>query len=460
MANKNLPLEVTDFDFVYAWILDRNLNIVSANNVAINLSTDPFSGLLEQDKLKLKNFITAVSSKEIYLPWISPDTQTSFWFKWQVRKTEDKIHLFAIDVTDVKNSEMYLSQILDSISDMILVKGEGSRIVWANKAFQEHYHLNNEELKEMIDAPYVEPDFTKQYMIDDKQVWDSKKPMLIECEPVVRFDGVVRKFQTLKTPVLGPHNKVLFTVGVSRDITEKIEQEEKSMSAAKMAAIGEMAGGMAHEINNPIAVIAGKVYLLKRTLHRQEDIPKDLIVNYLDTIEMHVERIASVINTLRRLSVESDFEDFRNMQLSLIVRDTLLLCETKIKEKGINLIVDIPEEIHVEVRSIQFSKALLNLLNNATDAVENSKEKWIKLSAHHVGNELEVVVTDSGAGVPDDIAGKIMQPFFTTKDVGKGSGLGLSFALSVAKNHHGTLRLDKSIGPSAFVFRIPLHQKP
>lgn len=456
--NANIP-DLSNCDFVYAWTLDGSLETLSANNVAMKLSKDPFSGLIGEDKNKLKAFIADESKADIYLPWITPDMEHSLWLKWQKKKYGDMTQLCAFEVTEVKNNELYLSQILDSISDLILVKGEGSRIVWANKAFQEHYNLNNDQLKELIDAPNVEPDYTKQYIIDDKQVWDTKKPLLIECEPVMRFDGVVRKFETLKTPVLGPHNKVIFTVGVSRDITEKIENEEKSITAAKMAAIGEMSGGMAHEINNPIAVIAGKVYLLKRTLNRKEEVSKEHILNYLDTIEFHVERIASVINTLRRLSVDSDFEDFRSQHLASLIKDTLLLCETKIKEKGINLIIEIPEDLYVEVRAVQFSKAILNLLNNATEAVEDRSEKWIKLSARKDGDALELKVIDSGEGVSDDIAGKIMQPFFTTKDVGKGSGLGLSFALSVAKNHHGSLRLDKEIGPSAFILRVPFKQK-
>lgn len=460
MTEAPFLVDLNSCDFLYAWILDKDLGVISQNQAAISLSHDPFSGLLLKDREKLQKIIRLGSASDLYLPWVGKDNESSLWLRWHIRFTQESIHLMAIDTTEVKNSETYLRQILDSISDLILVKREGSHIVWANKAFQDHYHLSIEQLNEMVDAPFVEPDYTQQYIRDDLQVWETKKPLLIECEPVIRWDGVTRKFQTLKTPIIGAHDKVLFTVGVSRDITEKIANEEKSITAAKMAAIGEMSGGMAHEINNPIAVIAGKVFLLKRILNRNEEVSKELLLNYLDTIETHVDRIANVINTLRRLSVDSDFEDFRIQNLSKVIGDTLLLCETKIKEKGINLIVDIPDSIQVEVRSIQFSKAILNLLNNATDAVESVNDKWIKLAARLDKEDVEITVIDSGPGVPEEVAGKIMQPFFTTKDVGKGSGLGLSFALSVAKNHHGTLKLVQDISPSAFVFRIPLRQHP
>lgn len=453
--------DISDVDFLYAWTLDSSFKVMFKNALAEKISDDPFQGLLEKDRPLLKDYILSGHSHEsgIYLPFISPKSQETLWFKWKVKKHENFIHLFAINVTEVKNNELYLAQILDSIPDLILVKGEGSKIVWANRAFQEHYNLDRKQLNDLIDASFVEPDYTKQYIIDDKAVWDSGKPLLIECEPVMRHDGVVKKFQTLKTPVIGPDNKVLFTVGVSRDITEKIENEEKSFIAAKMAAIGEMAGGMAHEINNPMAVIAGKVFLLRRVLNKEVEINKEMVINYLDTIQQHVERISKVITTLRKLSVDDDYEDFLETNVNKLVTETLNLCETKIKEKGITLSMDVPKDLVVEARSIQLSQALLNLLNNATEAAEDSKEKWISIKAKINSDDwLELIVSDSGPGVPEEIQGKIMQPFFTTKDVGKGSGLGLSYALSVAKNHHGTLRVATEISHSCFILRIPLRQ--
>jgi len=360
----------------------------------------------------------------------------------------------------VKNNEHYLSQILDSINDLVLVKGEGSKIVWANKAFQDYYRLNNEQLKELVDAPFVLPDYTKQYIIDDKQVWDTGAPLLIDCEPVVRYDGVVRKFQTSKTPIFGPHHKVLFTVGISRDITEKIENQEKSMSASKMAAIGEMAAGMAHEINNPIAVISGKSFMLRRLLKKGGEINRDILSDLVDTIDHHIQRVATVISCLRRLSTSDDFEDFRNVDVANLIHDTLLLCEAKIKEKGIVINQDIPTGILVDARVVQLSQALLNLITNAADAAEVSKNKWIKIEAKVSQDRLKIFVSDSGPGVPDEILGKIFQPFFTTKDVGKGSGLGLSFSQSVARNHHGTLRVAKEITSSCFELDIPLIRHP
>ncbi len=129
-------------------------------------------------------------------------------------------------VTSVRESELRYQQILDAITDMILVKGEKSSIVWANKAFREYYGMSNEQLRDMIDAPLVEPDYTLQYIKDDAYVFESGEILQIPEEPVTRYDGVVRPFETFKAPIRDLSGKVIMTVGVSRDITERLRDKQ------------------------------------------------------------------------------------------------------------------------------------------------------------------------------------------------------------------------------------------
>lgn len=455
-------LSINDFDFLKCWTLDSNLSVLSFNNQAARLGDSPFLGLSHKDSEALKKFIVS-GPKEgdagLVLTWITKE-QPHPWLKWRVRMKGDLYYLLAVEVSDIKRRELYLEQILNALPDMVLVKGEASRIEWANKSFQEYYGLTNEQLHDMIDAPYVEPDLTMQYIVDDKKVWDSKKPLLVECEPVVRHDGIIRKFETMKSPLFDSKQQVAYTVGVSRDITDKIDQETKSINTAKMAAIGELAGGMAHEINNPIAVISGKAYIMKRLLNRGAEIDKAQILEALETIQNHAERITRVISILRKISVDTDFEDFGDTHLQTFLLDTLLLTESKIHEKGIQLTVEIPADFSIEVRSAQLSHAILNILNNAIDATENLPRPWIKVSAFKSADDTVTFrIQDSGRGVSEDILGKIMQPFFTTKEVGKGAGLGLTFAQSVAKNHHGFLKQAREVSPSCFDLVLPIHQK-
>ncbi|TFG63441.1 MAG: PAS domain S-box protein [Nitrospirales bacterium] len=128
--------------------------------------------------------------------------------------------------TTLRTTEQMYRQILDSISDMVLVKDRNFRILWANKAFRSYYNMTNEELKGILDSPINEPDFTKRYNEDDSYVFNTGEILDIPEEPVTRHDGHVVFFHTIKAPLLGESGEVVKSVGVSRDITERKRAEE------------------------------------------------------------------------------------------------------------------------------------------------------------------------------------------------------------------------------------------
>ena len=126
----------------------------------------------------------------------------------------------------LRDSEQKYQQILDSIADMVLVKGPQSKIVWANKAFRDYYGMTQEELQDIVDAPFANPDNTLEYIRDDAFVFDTGQTLQISAEPVTRHDGEVRLFSTVKTPIRSEDGEVVMTVGVSRDMTEGKQAEE------------------------------------------------------------------------------------------------------------------------------------------------------------------------------------------------------------------------------------------
>jgi PAS domain S-box-containing protein len=127
----------------------------------------------------------------------------------------------------LRESEQRYQQILDAITDMVLVKGDKSTIVWANRSFRDYYGMSNEELQNMIDSPIVDPDYTLQYVKDDARVFESGEVMQIPEEPVTRHDGSVRLFETVKAPIRDLTGDVVMTVGVSRDITERRKAQQE-----------------------------------------------------------------------------------------------------------------------------------------------------------------------------------------------------------------------------------------
>jgi PAS domain S-box-containing protein len=231
---------------------------------------------------------------------------------------------------------------------------------------------------------------------------------------------------------------------------------EKLSEAARLSALGEVAGGIAHEINNPLAIIQGKAAQLEQRLKLTADSDQDR--SDLKIIEKNVQRIAKIIKGLLTYARDGKQDPFREATFGQIVEDTLDLCRERFKKHRVTL--DISYETHtaVECRQSQISQILLNLLNNAFDAVVNLPERWVKVQVLSDATSLRLLVQDSGSGIPLQISKKLAQPFFTTKAVGKGTGLGLSISRNLAELHNGTLEYDPSAAHTTFILTLPLRQ--
>lgn len=239
-------------------------------------------------------------------------------------------------------------------------------------------------------------------------------------------------------------------------IKEKIHQKEL-LRSAKMVALGEMASGIAHEINNPLMVIMGKADSLRRTIQSMPDNEKALAD--IDKIENTVERIAKIIKGLNIFSRRADVDPKQIYGLLEIVDGTLGLCQQKLNIHQVQVSVDIDSKIKVYCRPPQISQVLLNLIGNSIDAIQANEDKWIRLSVRDFGNFVEFRVTDSGSQISADIQQKIMQPFFTTKELGHGTGLGLSISKNIVEDHGGHLYYDNEHPNTCFVMTLPTSEK-
>lgn len=232
--------------------------------------------------------------------------------------------------------------------------------------------------------------------------------------------------------------------------------EEKTMqivNSEKMASLGEMASGMAHEINNPLAIILG---LCDQTLHRLEvdREAQDQNIKSLEKIANMAQRIAKTVKGLKTFSRSGDKDSFVETKFSEILTDTLELCSERFKKGGIELILGDFGNDSLPCRAVQISQVILNLLNNSYDAVQALAEKWVKIDVVNTGSSIQIQITDSGTGIPPQIVDKLMQPFFTTKEVGKGTGLGLSISKGIAEDHGGRLFVDSTCKNTRFIFEL------
>ena len=239
---------------------------------------------------------------------------------------------------------------------------------------------------------------------------------------------------------------------------ETIEQQKsKIFNSAKLASIGEMAGGVADEINNPLAIISGQTYKLQRYVREQAD--QEQCSKSLTKIDEMILRITKIVDGLKYLSHDQSDHDGRQVEVKKIVESTLNLCQEKFNSRGIKVQVKIPSNFKLYCREVQISQVLLNLLNNAYEAAKNSETPIIKLEVVKRDEYAEFSVINSGLPINESIADKIFDPFFTTKVLGKGTGLGLSISKGIANSHQGDLFLDKNKDLTTFTMRIPLVSK-
>jgi signal transduction histidine kinase len=237
-------------------------------------------------------------------------------------------------------------------------------------------------------------------------------------------------------------------------------QQAKAHYAAKLASLGEMAASIAHEINNPLAIIHGSAEQLSREFNK-ESITKDRGEKVLSKIIETTERISKIVRSLKTLSRNGDKDPFSNFILKDVIDDCIEISRQKFYENQITLeIGTIPKDLSIHGQQVQISQVLMNLISNASHAIENEPlPRWIKITMDQSEHFIELKVIDSGHGIPEIISERIMEPFFTTKDVGKGTGLGLSISKSIIEDHGGTLKLDESAPNTTFIITLPVSVK-
>ena len=240
------------------------------------------------------------------------------------------------------------------------------------------------------------------------------------------------------------------------NITTIEEQKSLNIYASKMSALGEMAAGMAHEINNPLAIVSGMAFQITSYIDRDVEDKDKKIKDSALRITQTVNRIAKIISALRVFSRNADTVIKENIYLEKIVSDTLDLCRLHLEEKGIHLsVIDQSTTKNIMANPVAIMQILLNLINNSVDAISELAEKWIQIQIAETSKNIQICIVDSGLGIPTENQDKIMQPFFTTKSVGQGTGLGLSISKGLAESLGGSLYLSKDSEHTSFVLELP-----
>lgn len=232
------------------------------------------------------------------------------------------------------------------------------------------------------------------------------------------------------------------------------DRNEKFLGTSKFSELGMMSAGIAHEINNPLAVIQARTTQLLR-IYRNPEKQKDL-ANGLQQILYTSERINRTIQGVREFVHQDEKGPMTEVALKDLIDDVLAFCGQRMKNHGVNLRFYGLENYSVIGNKIQLEQIVLNLLNNSFDAIEFLPDKWIEVSVDKKSDDkICLYFKDSGNGIPQEIASRMMEPFFSTKDIGKGTGLGLALARGIAEKHGGSLNYVVESPHTTFLLELP-----
>ena len=237
-----------------------------------------------------------------------------------------------------------------------------------------------------------------------------------------------------------------------------IEETAKSQNATRLASLGEMAGGIAHEINNPLAIISG---LLERVLWQisQKDFSKHDVESDVHRVAVAVNRISRIIVSLLRIAHKpDDTVSLENIKIQILFEDVLNISSEKFKNAGVIFeLVQTPDVI-VRTKPVLISQVLLNLLNNAYEQIIQIDDhvKSIKIYFKINSDKITVLVENSGPKISEAIRDKVFEPFFTTKEIGKGTGLGLSVSKGILESLGEQIWFDKNLPLTTFCFTLPI----
>jgi len=253
----------------------------------------------------------------------------------------------------------------------------------------------------------------------------------------------------------------------STNITDKIETEQQLIQASKLATLGEMATGVAHELNQPLSVIKTASTFIMKKASKHEQIHDDILSTLLKKMDNNVDKASDIINHMRQFSRKSGL-NMEKIQINDVVTKAFKVFHQQFKIRGIKIIKETDQDLPLVIGDPnRLEQVFINLILNARDAIE---EKWgdradqsdakkIIIKTYFDKKYVFVEVIDTGTGINNTIAEKIFEPFYTTKEVGKGTGIGLSISYGIIKDCRGIIYTDKDKKDgAAFIIKFPIKE--
>ncbi len=350
---------------------------------------------------------------------------------------------------EVQRVERHLASIVESASDLILSMDKKGMILTWNAAA--------ERLSGYSAAAVRDRSFTEFCIDEDRQdirnilsrIDSSSYAQTKEC-PLRTSKGASIPVSWAFSPMKDSNNQTAGVVAVGRDLTEKRKFETELHQSQKYAALGVMAGGIAHEIRNPLAICSSSAQFLLE----EESIP-EFRRECADKIHKGIQRTSLIIENLLKYSHPSTTTRKTLVNLASLIRETQTLVAYHANILKIEITATFPQEpVMVTGVATLLQQVFMNLFLNAINAMPSGGRMGI--TVERVNSEVRIQVTDTGCGISPREIGKVFDPFYTTSIVGQGTGLGLSLCYSSVKQHQGTITVESAEGRgSVFTLLLP-----
>ncbi|MFH1934325.1 MAG: ATP-binding protein [Pseudomonadota bacterium] len=351
---------------------------------------------------------------------------------------------------EVRRVERHLASVFESASDIVLSTDMKGKILSWNPAAEKSsgYALN--EVRGSLFSEFLGKDHQKEIEKVFAGLKTGKKSKMAEWDLITKGEATIR-VSWVCSPMKDEQSKTTGIVAVGRDLTERLKLETQLLQSQKFAALGVMAGGIAHEIRNPLAICSSAAQFLK-----DEDINLKFRKECADKIHTGIQRASIIIENLLRFARPSAKTQVEQVDLSLLIKETLTLIANQARIQKIELKSEITEEpVLISGNASLLQQVFINLFLNAIKAMPDGG--LLSFSMEKEEREVAVRITDTGDGISKKDIDHIFDPFYTTAPVGKGTGLGLSISYSIVQQHSGTIEVDSVKGKgSTFKVKLPL----
>jgi PAS domain S-box-containing protein len=334
-------------------------------------------------------------------------------------------------------------------------------ITYVNPKFCELSEYTREELvgqtHALINSSYHNATFFKDMWgtITQGKVWRGEVRNRAKSGRIYWVDTTI-------VPIKNDQGRVEQYTAIRYDVTDRKLAEEtierdkaRLIESEKMASIGVLSAGIAHELGNPLGAIRGRLEMLE-TMISQGEFEKAFAIQSIQKMIQNVDRMSKIIRGLKSSSRDGSADQMQEFDLAQLIGDILELSVQKCQKSSIEVRSSgLKGPVPVFGRETEIGQVIVNLFNNAFDAVKSKDKAWIELEVINEPDKVTLHIKDSGAGVPEDLINKIFDPFFTTKEVGEGTGLGLSICRSFIEGHRGKLYYNTEKGVSCFTVELP-----